>query len=106
MNTGPYSAVCYTLRLFSMNIKELKEIIDFVTSKDSIEELEIEKSGVRLKIKRASSQPVSAISSVPLNAPNVTSVISAPPTPAKISVEGEDLFYIKSPIVGTFYKAP
>ena len=38
-----------------MNLKELKEIIDIVTSKESIEELELEKSGVRLRIKRASS---------------------------------------------------
>ena len=30
-----------------MNLKELKEIIDLVTSKESIEELEIEKAGVR-----------------------------------------------------------
>src|SRR5215831_9500290 len=37
-----------------MNLKELKEIIDIVTSKESIEELELEKSGVRLRIKRAS----------------------------------------------------
>ena len=41
-----------------MNLKELKEIIDFVTSKDTIEELEIEKSGVRLRIKRASNHAV------------------------------------------------
>ena len=88
-----------------MNLKELKEIIDFVTSRESIEELEIEKSGVRLRIKRASNHQLSSISTTPSVSSSLTS-LSAPPTPAQISVEGEDLFYIKSPIVGKFYKAP
>jgi acetyl-CoA carboxylase biotin carboxyl carrier protein len=88
-----------------MNLKELKEIIDLVTSRDSIEELEIEKSGVRLRIKRSSNHQLSV--STAHSAPaSLAATFSAPPTPAQISVEGEDLFYIKSPIVGTFYKAP
>ena len=37
-----------------MNLKELKEIIDIFSSRESIEELELEKSGVRLRIRRAS----------------------------------------------------
>src|SRR5688500_6468644 len=88
-----------------MNLKELKGIIDFVTSKDSIEELEIEKSGVRLRIKRASNHVVHSISTASLTTAAVTAVSQAS-TPAQISAESEDLFYIKSPIVGTFYKAP
>jgi len=89
-----------------MNFKELKEIIDLVTEKDSIEELEIEKSGVRLRIKRSSNHLVHTVSSVPLVSAAVSTAMSTPPTPAQISAESEDLFYIKSPIVGTFYKAP
>ncbi len=85
-----------------MNFKELKDIIDYVTSRDSIEELEIEKSGVRLRIKRAGHLPP-AVSGLPVSSASVASV---PPTPAQILHEGEDLFYIKSPIVGTFYKSP
>lgn len=88
-----------------MNLKELKEIIDIVTSKDSIEELEIEKSGVRLRIKRSSNH-VSPVSTVPLTSAAVVPVLSTPATPAQISAESEGLFHIKSPIVGTFYKAP
>jgi len=48
-----------------MNFKELKEIIDLVTSTDSIEELEIEKSGVRLRVKRASNHQPALISTAP-----------------------------------------
>jgi len=89
-----------------MNLKELKEIIDLVTALDSIEEFEIEKSGVRLRIKRHSNnhQAPSSVSTAPAGAPTVA--LSNAPTPGQISIEGEDLFYIKSPIVGTFYKAP
>ena len=75
-----------------MNLKELKEIIDLVTSRDAIDEFEIEKSGVRLRIKRAPSNHAPAVS--------VT-----PPMPAQIAAEA-DLFYIKSPFVGTFYRTP
>src|SRR5437016_2231726 len=83
-----------------MNLKELKEIIDIVTSQESIEELELEKSGVRLRIKRASNHAGS------VSAAAVTRAVSASPAPAPVIQEVEDpLFYVKSPIVGTFYKA-
>ena len=91
-----------------MNLKELKEIIDLVTSKDSIEELEVEKSGVRIRIKRATAGHVvhSVLSTTPMVSAAVATAVSSPATPAQISAESEDLVYIKSPIVGTFYKAP
>ena len=82
-----------------MNLKELKEIIDIVISKDAIEELEIEKSGVRLRIKRTSNHAASSVA-----APVVS---LAAPLPARTPSEiDEELFYVKTPIVGTFYKAP
>jgi acetyl-CoA carboxylase biotin carboxyl carrier protein len=89
-----------------MNIKELKELIDIVTSRESIEELEIEKSGVRLRIKRASNNSVASVAAA--IAPAATPVLipqghSVPS--AQIPAESEELVYIKSPIVGTFYAA-
>ena len=87
-----------------MNLKELKEIIDLVTSKEAIEELEIEKAGVRLRIKRASSNHIPGASSAP--PPVATRTILAPPPSAPIPAEAEDLVYVKSPFVGTFYKSP
>jgi acetyl-CoA carboxylase biotin carboxyl carrier protein len=89
-----------------MNLKELKEIIDIVTSEETIEELEIEKSGVRLRIKRASnhSSPASAVATHVAAA--AVPAVSAPAAPQQLppAVE-EELYYQKSPIVGTFYKA-
>ena len=86
-----------------MTLKELKEIIDIFTSKESIEEIEVEKSGVRLRIKRSRGNRVTpSIAGVPSAAPSPA--LSAAP-PAQIAADIDDLFYIKSPIVGTFYKA-
>jgi acetyl-CoA carboxylase biotin carboxyl carrier protein len=88
-----------------MNLKELKEIIDIVTSKETIEELEIEKSGVRLRIKRASNH-ASPASAVATSIAATVPAVSAPPAPQQLPpATEEDLYYVKAPIVGTFYKA-
>src|SRR5262245_9992452 len=94
------------LGLILMNLKELKEIIDLVTSKESIEELELEKSGVRLRIRRASNHAVAAPVS-PEARVMTAAAAAAPQLETDVPEEtAEELFYIKSPIVGTFYKAP
>jgi acetyl-CoA carboxylase biotin carboxyl carrier protein len=88
-----------------MNFKELKEIIDLVTSQESIEEFEIEKSGVRVRIRKsANHQSSTAAWAGPAASATVAAAVTTPPTP--VSRESEDLSYIKSPIVGTFYGAP
>jgi acetyl-CoA carboxylase biotin carboxyl carrier protein len=86
-----------------MNFKELKEIIDIVTSQHSIEELEIEKAGVRLRIKRSTTGGPPSMAAVAPAAE--VPAVSAAPAPVRITEESEDLFYIKSPIVGTFYRS-
>jgi acetyl-CoA carboxylase biotin carboxyl carrier protein len=89
-----------------MNLKELKEIIDIFSSRESIEELELERSGVRLRIKRASVHAAS-VAVAPSAAVSVMPPAPAVPIQAEAPREVEDaLYYIKSPIVGTFYKSP
>ena len=88
-----------------MNLKELKELIDIVASKDSIEELEFERAGVKLRIKRSGGAVVHAIQSQPAASAIIGQAPSSLPSPGEVLTEG-DLFYVKSPIVGTFYKAP
>jgi acetyl-CoA carboxylase biotin carboxyl carrier protein len=92
-----------------MNIKELKEIIDIFNSTGSIEELELEKAGARLRIKRASANgaAVSVASAASAAVPVLAPIPSAPQAPPEAAQEAETgLYYIKSPIVGTFYKSP
>jgi acetyl-CoA carboxylase biotin carboxyl carrier protein len=88
-----------------MNLKELKELIDLFTSREAIEELEVEKSGVRLKMRRHSGQagPSASVASVSATA---SPVLSAPAAPAEAPAVVDDLFYVKAPIVGTYYEAP
>jgi oxaloacetate decarboxylase alpha subunit len=98
-----------------MNIKEIKELIETVCQ-NGITELEVERAGVRVKIRK----DVAA-------APSVTSAVFIPSVsashvaqPAAISKDGpttkpqsessgagidEDLIVVRSPIVGTFYRA-
>jgi acetyl-CoA carboxylase biotin carboxyl carrier protein len=89
-----------------MNIKELKELIGIVTSEQSIEEFEIEKSGVRLRIKRASAlQPSSSAGPSVSAAPSSAAVSVSAPIAAP-AADVEHLHYVKSPMVGTFYGSP
>ena len=90
-----------------MNMKELKEIIDLVTSKEEIEELELEKSGVRLRIKRSSNHAATHAPAPITTGTAATVAVDAPSAPLPAALQNEeDLFYIKSPIVGTFYQSP
>jgi oxaloacetate decarboxylase alpha subunit len=91
-----------------MTLKELKELIDLFTSRDSIEELEIEKSGVRLKMKRPSGHTVvhAPVMAPAAPAPPPATVSTLPPVGAPPPEKGDDLFYVQAPIVGTFYKSP
>ena|ERR1051325_2504049 len=83
-----------------MNLKELKEIIDIFSARESIEELEVEKSGVRLRIRRASNHGSAAAV-----APAMSVIVPGSSAPGSPDTE-EALYYIRSPIVGTFYKSP
>lgn len=90
-----------------MTLKELKELIDLFTSRESIEELEIEKAGVRLKVRRQSRLAVHETpAATPVQAKPVAAPLSEAPSPAPAPTQNDNLFHVKAPIVGTFYKAP
>jgi acetyl-CoA carboxylase biotin carboxyl carrier protein len=103
-----------------MNQKELKELIEFLIEKD-IAEFELERGDVKLRVKRAGSSPEvhyvqSPVPAVPMMAAPVMaaaagagSTIPAPTEAVPAKVEAaieEELFQVKSPIVGTYYEAP
>ena len=88
-----------------MSLKELKELIDLFTSRESIEELEIEKAGVRLKVRRQSRQSGDQSPSASAVAKLAQVPLLEVPANATITAPADDLFYVKAPIVGTFYKA-
>lgn len=89
-----------------MNLKELKELIDLI-QKGQIAELELEKSGVRVRIKRDRTPTVPA--PVHEEAPQAPSVSAEAPlsqsAPVQPSVPAGWLT-LTAPVVGTFYRAP
>jgi acetyl-CoA carboxylase biotin carboxyl carrier protein len=104
-----------------MNLKELKELIEFLEEKN-IAEFELERGDVKVRIKRAGEHtvvhthgdprffavpPAPAPASLDFAAVPVASAAptAAPATPAAAAPE-EALHMVKSPIVGTFYEAP
>ena len=101
-----------------MNLKEIKELIQFLKEED-IAEFELERGDVKVRIKRAGLDhpPVEArfltIPATPSPAPELraaadassgASPAAAAKEPAPSTEEG--LHTVRSPIVGTFYEAP
>jgi acetyl-CoA carboxylase biotin carboxyl carrier protein len=101
-----------------MNLKEIKELIQFLKAED-IAEFELERGDVKVRIKRAD------VGHPPVEARLVAVPAVSPPTPelratADVSSEAsvvapakepapspeEGLHTVRSPIVGTFYEAP
>ena len=96
-----------------MNIKEIKELIE-VVSQYGITDLEVERSGVKVRI-RKEGQPV-VVSTGPAHStyafptgyppPGATSASAGVPTVPVAPNEDEGLLHVRSPIVGTFYRSP
>ena len=87
------------------NLDEIKEIIE-LAQEHNLSEFEIEKEGVRLRIKRESSHDQGAVTAVSVPAPALVAAQSVESS-VGTDVDGSaDLSVVKSPIVGTFYRAP
>ena len=90
-----------------MNFKELKELIEIVSTTDNIEELEVEKAGVRLKVRKAGSaaRPTQIFDvSHPQGA--AARALNQPAADTPAAADGAGVFFVASPMVGTFYRAP
>jgi acetyl-CoA carboxylase biotin carboxyl carrier protein len=95
-----------------MNLKELKELIEFLKEQD-ISEFELERGDVKVRIKRGAIMASAAgISQIPApniavpNPPGVGELSGAAGTAAKAGADDQGLHTVKSPIVGTFYESP
>jgi len=96
-----------------LDIKQIKQIIDLIR-RSELTEFAIEEKDFKLKICREGTGAVAAPVVLPaqgLLAPSASlpaapaSAAVASPTPAAAPAEEEDVTYIKSPMVGTFYLA-
>ena len=89
-----------------MELKDIKAIIDLM-KKNSITEFELERQDSKIKLKRGLNggvPPVQYDEPVGGMAPVIPALAVAPITPAQPASTGE--IDIKSPMIGTFYRAP
>ena len=101
-----------------MDLDQLKQLLELVREHE-LTEFEIEHEGLRVKIRKDSSGGAVVTFPTPAAAPAQAAAANAPASAAPAgglstaigdgppSIEGEiELAVVKSPIVGTFYRAP
>jgi acetyl-CoA carboxylase biotin carboxyl carrier protein len=99
-----------------LDLKELKEILQILEEKE-IAEFELEEEGMKLRIRKAAavssnhaSAPAPAAPFVSLvphpAAPAAAAAPAAGPASAPAAPEVSDLVVVRSPMVGTFFRAP
>jgi acetyl-CoA carboxylase biotin carboxyl carrier protein len=98
-----------------MNLKELKELIEYLKQQD-ISEFELERGDVKVRIKRGTEHvvsvaaPVVPYAAIPAPAPTAghapIGASGVPPTKEAAAAAEEGIHTVKSPIVGTFYESP
>jgi len=94
-----------------VDLKDIKAIIDLM-KKNSITEFELERQDSKIRLKRGltgiASAPAEEISYPMASIPAPTGAgvppVIAPPAPAAAASTGE--IEVKSPMIGTFYRAP
>lgn len=82
---------------------EVNEIVDFLEER-GLEEFELERAGIRIRIKRQGLSAPVASAPVPASSPAPSSPTATEPASPETDLDS-DLHVIKSPIVGTFYSA-
>ena len=99
-----------------MTLDEIKNLIEFIREQD-LTEFELEQDGMKIRIRSgaapAAVSMVPAVSLAPASAPApVAGTTAAAPAASTVTVtaspveeEGPELAIVKSPIVGTFYRA-
>lgn len=100
-----------------MDLKQIKLIVDLMKRSD-LTEFEVEEEGFKIKIKRNSGEVATvalpanySAHPFPASSPEPARSVSLPPqasAPAVTPPAGEEVgfAYVKSPMVGTFYRSP
>ncbi len=85
-----------------VDLDQIRALIDLLIEKD-VSEFAIEREGIKVKIRRAAAEVVTAVAPLP----QVVAAASAAATDAEAVPDAgyEDCFMVTSPMVGTFYRA-
>ncbi len=87
-----------------MNLKEIKEVINLMTEND-LAEIEIEREGLKLKIKKFSQDIPEPLNRKPVEY-HAETQYTPPSAPAAGQNSAKLTKVIASPMVGTFYRSP
>ncbi len=88
-----------------MNIKEIKEMI-VLMNENGLLELEIEKDGMRIRLKKTMSGiETSCLSPVVIEKPQIPAAVTSREIPKPAEKTVITTVEIKAPMVGTFYRA-
>lgn len=87
-----------------MNLKEIREMITLMNEND-LAEIEVEREGTKIKIRKGPAEMVEPVHKLP------AAYSSETPRPSPVGGESAQAVHanrkeIKSPMVGTFYRAP
>ena len=94
-----------------MNLDDIRQILDLVREHE-LAEFEIERDGLKVRIRKQGREVTFVAPAAPMAAAPVAALPAgapagaAGPATAPEPVDAVDLAMIKSPIVGTFYRAP
>lgn len=96
-----------------METKEIQKLIDFI-AQSGLDEVNIETSELKIKVKRYGTAPAAPTAPAPVSTPAPAALPAAAPAPApapeaapspSASVTESQYITIKSPMIGTFYRA-
>jgi len=91
-----------------MDTKEIQRLLDYI-AKSPLAEVSIETDGLKVSVKKfgEAAPVVSVVSAAPAAAPIAAApVAAAPAAPAAPAPIADNLYTVKSPMIGTFYRAP
>ena len=88
-----------------MDLKDIKAIIDLM-KKNSISEFELEKQDFKIRLKRSTGQVIQVEEAPPPGSYLPQAVATTPSIPTGIAAPPSGELEIKSPMIGTFYRAP
>ena len=88
-----------------MNIKEIKEMINLM-NENSLVEFEVEKDGMRIRLKKTTSEAQGFSGPIVIEKERVSAAARQEPALPAVERPAANSVEIKSPMVGTFYRAP
>jgi acetyl-CoA carboxylase biotin carboxyl carrier protein len=91
-----------------MDTKEIQRLLDYI-AKSPLAEVSIETEGLKVSVKKhgEAAPVVSVVSAAPAAAPVAAApAAAAPAAPAAPAPVTDNLYTVKSPMIGTFYRAP